>query len=454
MQLKTLHTFKHCVLLGYGLEGQASESWIKKNLPEKKISIVERIDAPLKKIDPDAVYVISPGISRQRLCHTIPLQQQTSGTEIFMHNLGESQRKKIIGISGSKGKTTTTKFTHELLTNLGFESVIGGNFGVPLLRLWDQLGDLDFIVAELSSYQLEYVQVSPYRSVFLNFFTDHVARHGSLEAYWDAKQNLWAGSEKKSLELFIPTDFVSVDQDFSLDRIKDSAVFPIRSSITKITQCAPLEANFFVDGSIFQSPHFCQNFGCIYDLVKIVCAQFNDSVEENLDILPKKLDAAVARTAKNFVGEPHRIEFFAEYNDIRFYDDSIATNVFAAKAVVEFFGKELGAIVLGGKSESGALEDDWAGLLRDLQQKSPQAYIWLPESATLAGILAAVEAANFSAERIICGANFSELLEAGLPRVQKKSAVVLSPAAKSFDQFENYKARGCVWKKTLNDFFL
>lgn len=456
MVLEYLKKFTHFILLGYGLEGKANEAWIKKNLPHKKITIIERIDKPLAEVDTEAVYVISPGISRQVLCGNIPKNQQTSGTEIFMHNVSESQRKKLIGISGSKGKTTTTKFTYELLQNLGFKSVIGGNFGVPLLTLWDQLDDLDFIVAELSSYQLENIEVSPYYGLFLNFFTDHVSRHGSLENYWNAKQNLWAGGQKKSAQLFIPQDFVSVDQNFSLQRIKDSAVFPIRSTIVQVVRCETLAAENFVDGSIFRSPHFCQNFGCAVELVKKIL-----SVREYSNTPPQKttpwipdgarmtVEEAIKITAQNFCGEPHRMEFFAEHDGIRFYDDSIATNIFAAKAVVEFFGPNLGAIVLGGRSESGELGDDWVGLLSDIQKKSPQAYLWLPAGDCFATILAAVESINFPVDKIIRGADFSALLEKGLPFIQKNSAVVLSPAAKSFDRFVNFRERGKAWKKSV-----
>lgn len=439
MHIRDIRSFLRIALLGYGLEGQATERWLQKQVPTIPIKIIERIDTPLESVEAETLYIISPGISRQKICQHIPLNQQSSGAEIFFENIPESLRQKIIGVSGSKGKTTTTKFTHAFLKNMGFNTLIGGNYGIPLLDLYEALDEADFLVAELSSYQLERLTISPYYSIFLNFFTDHVARHGTLSDYWLAKKNLWFGSRNPSKILFIPKNFVSVDKNFSKKLIVDGL------GLIKVDESLPLQAHFFPDDSVFRSPHFLQNFGCSVSLVQYLAADKNISLS--------LFETALATTAKFFKGEPHRLELFASHDGLQFYDDSIATNIFSAQAVIEYFTTNLGALILGGRSESGEEGDDWEFLLKTLQKRAPEAYLWLPESETLPLIELAVKKTLFPSDKVVKGQSFSDLLSRGIPFLSKNKTVVLSPAAKSFDRFETFRERGFAWKQSVEDYY-
>ena len=458
MKLATIQQFDHLIILGYGLEGRSSHAFMKEKFPEKDITVIEKIAEPIQtnhssfftldsSVPKNSLFIISPGINRTKLLAQIPTENQTSNTEIFFANLTENQRPKIIGISGSKGKSTTTKFTTELLQNIGYKAIAAGNYGLPLLDLHDQLDDLDFVVAELSSYQLEYLQYSPYYAIFLNFFNDHVERHGSLEAYFEAKANLWRGKEACAQYLFMPEGIRNKEQG-------------IRDLKSELIECQSLSPNYFPADSIFRGQHFLENFGCGIKLIEFLNKEQgirNKEKEENVapPIPYSAFRIPLQETCQNLSPLPHRTELFAQHEGLKFYDDSISTNTETAKAAIRLFGQNLGAIILGGKSETGGT-DDWSGVFELLKETSPQAYAWLPDSDTLDDIEQAIDETNFPKDKIIRGQAFNEILQKGIPNLEPRTsnlAVILSPGAKSFDRFPKFPIRGQAWKEAVERYF-
>ena len=189
MKLSDLILAKKIYIAGDGLEGQAADKFCAAHCPYVPREIISPIFEPVE--DKGGVWIVSPGIPRTYFTH-IPSERVTSGTEIFFDSLSDVDRKRVIGISGTKGKSTTTKFCTEALNAAGALAVAVGNYGVPLLNVFDafELGEHEYIVAELSSYQLENLKTSPGIAIFLNLFPDHLDRHGSVENYTEAKSNL------------------------------------------------------------------------------------------------------------------------------------------------------------------------------------------------------------------------------------------------------------------------
>lgn len=411
MKLHTLTTEKKIRIAGAGAEGIAAEKFCKKHCPDSDIRMIDQINSPVP--DDGATWIISPGIPRDFFSN-IPADRQTSGTEIFFDSLPDDARKKVIGISGTKGKSTTTKFCAEMINHAGMRAVAAGNFGLPLLETFDDLVDeqIEYVVAELSSYQLENLRTSPGIAIFLNLSPDHLDRHGSFENYAAAKTNLWRHQHEG--------DFLIAPEPIGMALM--STQLPGR-----IVTSRPVSADIFPPESVFRAPHFLENFGCAAGLTNVLG-------------LPVSL---VESTAREFRGLPHRLEFFAEKNGYKFFDDSICTNPESAIATVKFFGAKLTAIIVGGQDRG----TDYSPLAHALRHVAPEALVVVLESEAAERIVEACDAEDRSLVRV---PDFETALEE--INTRSDGTVVLCPAAPSYDHYKNFRERGEAWQDAVKNF--
>src|SRR3989338_9099511 len=197
MTLKEL-AGKKIAILGFGIEGQATLRFLTHHFPDTEIGIIDQKDGP-DYLDKLAGYdvVIKPAGMPKRLVN----QTYATATNIFFAN----SRGTIIGVTGSKGKSTTASLIYEMLKAGGLDVKLVGNIGIPMLdelRAPESSGR--FYVCELSSYQLEDLKYSPHIGVLINFFPDHLDYHGGLEAYFKAKKNIAVHATKKDYFAFNP----------------------------------------------------------------------------------------------------------------------------------------------------------------------------------------------------------------------------------------------------------
>ncbi len=418
MKLEKIAKAKKILIFGFGLEGKVTADFLKRKFPEIEIIIHDEKIAEYsepKNFNNFDVVVVTPGVPRSKFPSELS-DKLTSGTEIFFDNLPEKIRKKTIGISGSKGKSTTTKFVAEFLTNAGFRTEIIGNFGRPALEIYDDFVDekIDYCVAELSSYQLENLQTSPHLAIFLSFFAEHLSRHGDEESYFKAKANLWR-YQTESDYLIAPEILALI-----LEKEENKKVF-----------AAPISNKYFPSDSIFNAEHFRHNFGTVVALAMV------------LNI--KNAEKVFSQTAQNFTGLPHRCEFFHESEGRKFYDDSISTNPNSALAAIRFFNKNLGTIVLGGEDAGGAFEDLFLGIKElDINPR-----LVIVDSEITPKILSATKKTGFSNFEVFD--DFEIAVKSAIKSTSAGKICILSPAGKSFDRFPNYKERGNVFKKIVKE---
>ena len=427
MKLKKIAEAERILVYGYGREGQAAFDFLSTRFPDKHIKVFDENPflVPKDSLCPKSeevpwcvaspqkcnvdIVVVSPGIPRPKLAH-MPSEKLTSNTEIFFENLPEKLRKKVIGISGTKGKSTTTKFCTEMLQEAHYKTKACGNYGVPLLEVFDDFmaGDYDFLVAELSSFQLENLKVSPGIALFLNIYSDHLDRHKTQKNYFEAKKNLWAHQKKG-----------------------DIFITPHSAPICKEGICtcschnsSPLSKEFFPNDSVFQAPYFLDNFGTVGKLA------------ERLNISQK----TVQKVARNFTGLPHRLEFFAEKQGIKFYDDSLSTNPDSTIASVDFFGKKLGSIILGGQDRKSNFDK----LIETIEKRS-HAHIIILDSEVRIKLLNSCRKIDYKQFHI--ARNLKEAVDIAFEVTPKNTSCLLSTAAPSFDLFKNYEEKGNLFKE-------
>jgi len=408
----TLKNSKKVLLYGYGVEGKSTKKFLQKHFPELKITIFN--DSSNSSAIAEELYdliILSPGIPRSKVKNISP-DKITSQTELFFSNLPEEKRKKVIGITGTKGKSTTTKFCTEVLENAGHTVKIGGNYGIPLLDLFDDfLADkFEFIVAELSSYQLENLSVSPGIAIFLNFFQDHLDRHKTIQNYFLAKKNLWL--HQRTGDWFIVTEV-------SRNLIGQSPQNPIFTS--------KLSADFFPKNSIFKAGYWLENFGTIKKLAELL------NISEEI----------VFDTSQKFKGLPHRLEFFKTRKEIKFYDDAISVNPDATLATVTFLDKNLGSIILGGQDR----QQNFSNLTKKLS--SLNTYLIILKSEVSASLLKNCQKNKIPNEKISVVNNLTEAVDIAFQKTSPQHICLLSPASPSYDQFKNFEEKGALFQKLV-----
>jgi UDP-N-acetylmuramoylalanine--D-glutamate ligase len=337
---------------------------------------------------------------------------------------------RLIGITGSNGKTTTTALIEHILRSAGFPTILAGNIGTPLISCVEQTNDQTITVVELSSFQLELIETfRPNISVFLNLTPDHLDRHGTFKSYGAAKARIFENQTE--------ADFAALNAD---DPATASLV-PSKPHVYWFSRKQRVAQGAFVRGSeiIFRQDGVEQVFLKLAD----ISLAGGHNVENVLAaVVATRLagaePGAIAKGVRSFSGVEHRLEFVAEIGGVRYYNDSKATNVDATlKALDSFPGRIL--IILGGKDKGS----DYTALQASLREK------------TILALL--IGAAADKIEKQIAGSvaiERAETLERAVDTAahaaQPGDIVILAPACASFDQFQNYEHRGRVFKELVH----
>jgi len=339
-------------------------------------------------------------------------------------------RGRLIGITGSNGKTTTTTLTHQLLKRAGLPAQVGGNIGTPLISLVETSRDDGFTVIELSSFQLEAVdQLHLFVSVIINITPDHLDRYDSMEAYVTAKANVFRNQTAN--------DFAVLNADDERVSKMDSLT---EAEVIRFSRKRELDEGIFLRGAEIVHRQAGK------DRVLITRDEIILRGDHNLENVMSALAAGIACGASpdsmragvsDFKGVEHRLEFVAEINGVKFYNDSKATNVDAAIKCIEAFDGGVN-VILGGKDKGG----DYAPLAPLVSARC--------SNVVLIGAAADKIAAALENTRPMRRAStMQEAVEIGLRLSRPGEIVLLAPACASFDMFENYEHRGRVFKEAV-----
>jgi UDP-N-acetylmuramoylalanine--D-glutamate ligase len=336
---------------------------------------------------------------------------------------------KLIGITGSNGKTTTTILVEHILRNAGFRTMLAGNVGTPLISCVESMTDDTVTVAELSSFQLELIETfRPDIGVFLNLTPDHLDRHHTMETYGAAKARLFENQAELDAAVLNADDPAltpyapSTPQVFWFSRKQRVAHGAGLRGEEIVFRDDGIEETLLKQQEIpLEGAHNLEN----------VLAAVAASRLAGADA------AAIAKGVRSFAGVEHRLEFVAEIGGVRYYNDSKATNVDATlKALDAFPGRIL--ILLGGKDKGS----DYTVLQKPLRDKAILALL--------------IGAAADKIEKQISGSvaieragTIERAVEIAAHAAQPGDIVLLAPACASFDQFQNYEHRGRVFKELV-----
>ena len=341
----------------------------------------------------------------------------------------------IIGITGTNGKTTVTSLTgHILKQNLNCKVRIGGNIGSPLITEINGLTKKDWLVVELSSFQLENIKsFHPQISMFLNFSPDHLDRHSSVENYWQAKKRIFENQSKSDIALL----------NFDDDSIKNK-LNKIEPNIFKISSKNVYENGIYYDN---ESIYYLNNGNRekIIDSKDIPLIGTHNILNTSFAVLLAKLfeikNKDIKKSVINYKAFSHRLEviYDEEYTVI---DDSKATNPHAAINAMRSLKTPLITIV-GGQDRNANFTD----LAYTIRERCKQAVIL---GETKNEIKSELEKVGF--KNYIVVDNMREAVQEAFKKIKINDTILLSPGCPSWDMYESYKKRGLDFQKEVKKY--
>ena len=340
-------------------------------------------------------------------------------------------RGRLVAITGSNGKTTTTLLTGHILREAGRRVLVGGNVGTPLISLVEQSADDTFTVAEVSSFQLEAIadHFRPDVAALLNLTPDHLDRHPTLQAYARAKARIFENQRAEDAAVL------------NADDPGAPRLAPERPRRFWFSRSETVDEGACLDGSriVFRSAG--HGVGLLHRADIPLRGEHN--VENVLAAaciaaLSGVAPEAIRQAVRSFPGVEHRLEFVAEISGVAFYNDSKATNVDAALKAIDAFPGNL-LVILGGKDKGG----DFSALAAPLGARA--------RLVLLVGAAARKIAAQLGdAIPLEQAETIERAVERACEFAHPGDTVLLAPACASFDQFRNYEHRGEVFKDLVH----
>jgi UDP-N-acetylmuramoylalanine--D-glutamate ligase len=338
----------------------------------------------------------------------------------------------LIAVTGTNGKTTTTTLLGEILKHSGKKIFVGGNIGTPLIGYVESSNKDDFVVAEISSFQLQWVdKFHPFIAMLLNVTSDHFNYHGSFAEYRRIKARVFARQDKNDIAILN-----------AADQAQEGIEENIRSKIVKFSSSNELKSGIFLKNNtiIFRMP---DNDEEQYPLNMIKLPGLHNAENVMAAIVaarfcgcsPEIIIASIA----DFRGLPHRIEFAGEKNSVKFYDDSKGTNVGSVIRALDTFAKPV-ILLLGGRDKNG----DFETLKPLLPTKTKKVILFGEAQKRIASLIG-------ESVPVLKKLKLGEAIEIAYKNSQPGDVILLSPGCASFDEFTDYKERGDFFKKVVRD---
>lgn len=396
------------LILGFGREGKSSLAFLKQYLPEAQVAVADRNamegvthsgeDYLLSVYDYDIV-IKTPGISLKDF--DTRGVEITSQTDLFLSQF----HSQTIGITGTKGKSTTTSLIYHLLKSAGYDAILTGNIGIPCFDVMEQIRDDSVVVYELSAHQLEYVHNSPRVGVLLNVFEEHLDHFGTFERYKQAKFNL--------LRYMGADDYAVVHESLMMETLG--------LGVNNVT-FSRMEFDIDEDALPILGPHNLLNAKAAL----CACDAYGIDARE---VMPHLY---------TFKPLEHRLEPVGTFGGVTFVNDSISTIPQAAIAACETL-QRVNFLLLGGFDR----DIDYTPLA-DYMVLHPVPHLLFTGKA--GERMMAMMKSRGVASHLVIYHNMEEAFDYLGTHSKPGDVCLLSPAASSYDQYKNFEERGRKFK--------
>lgn len=412
---------KKILILGFGKEGKSTYKFIRKHFKNKVIYIADQNDIAidddnvilitgpkyLENLDDYDLVIKSPGISFKGMDVTKFKDKISSELELFLTFINAF----TIGVTGTKGKSTTSSLIYNILLDQDKDVLLLGNIGVPLFDYIESVKNGSILVIEMSSHQLEFVNKSPNIALLLNIFQEHLDHYNSYNDYINAKLNIYKYQNKNDYLIY------NIDNE-ELNK----NVININSNVIKVSNNDLIPS---ISNVNFQADSF------KYDTLFALAV----SKVLNLDI------NKVIQTINSFEQLPHRMEYVGNYDEIDFYDDSIATIPEATINSIKAL-KRVDTLIFGGLDRGINLDL----LINYLNSGFVRNLICMPDTGIMIG--KKIENKNINVF------NIDELKDAVIlaKKITVKGKIcLLAPAAASYGHFKNFEEKGNLYQKYVRE---
>jgi len=343
----------------------------------------------------------------------------------------------IIGITGTNGKTTVTSLTgHILKQNLDCKVRVAGNIGSPLVTEITGLSENDWLVVELSSFQLEKIKkFKPHIGVFLNFSPDHLDRHNTVENYWNAKKRIFENQNSDDIAV------INYDDNYLRDNLDD-----IKSNTFKVTNNFDIEQGIFYNKkSIYQIQKSVAGKSKILETKDIPLIGSHNILNTAFAVLIAKLfyidNEKIKKAVQSYQAFAHRLEVIYD-QEYKVIDDSKATNPHATINAMRSI--EMPIILIAGGQDRKANFADFAYAVKQRVKK----VILLGE--TKKEIKGELDNLNYNNYKLVD--NMQEAVQEAFNEIKTYDTVLLSPGCPSWDMYESYKKRGLDFQQEAQKF--
>ena len=436
---------KKILILGYGVEGESSYRFLRKYFPEKKLFIADKninlmeshielgedIDLELSLgpnyfngIEEYDLILKAPGISLKDIDISKFKCKISSQLELFLEFIDVY----TIGVTGTKGKSTTSTLIYRVLQEQGKDTYLLGNIGEPIFNNLDFISEDSIVVIELSSHALEFVNKSTNIGVILDIFEEHLDHYESLDKYIEAKFNLAKYQKSDDIliynfdnELMNKYHFPYKESDYAISiknkpEVKNRVILENENIYYNTEKIMNINEKMNLKGI-----HNIQNIMFVLAICKIL----------NLDM------DKVITTIKEFKTLEHRMEYVGKYDNIEFYNDSIATIPEATINAINSI-ENINTLIVGGKDRGVNLSQ----LIAFLQKSTIENIICLPKTGEfISNELKNTDKNIYYVEKLEEAVNLAK-------KVTKPDMIcLLSPAASSYGYFKNFEERGNLFKK-------
>ena len=441
---------KKILILGYGLEGESTYRFIRNHFPEKNLYIadknmnllntkIELVEDPyvevslgenyLNGIEEYDLIIKAPGISLKDIDISKYKEKIISQLQLFLEFIDVY----TIGVTGTKGKSTTSSLIYKVLIDQGKDAFLLGNIGEPIFNDIDYIKKDSIVVLELSSHALEYVKKSPNIAILLDIFEEHLDHYKTFEIYAAAKFNV--ANFQNENDYFIYNYDNENMKDFGFNYKEHDFAVSLQT-IPDTKNKSYLENDMiYCNGKEMMNINEKMNLKGLHNINNImfilsVCEILNLDIEKAIDSI------------KNFKTLEHRMEFVGILHGVEYYNDSIATIPEATMNAITAL-KNVNTIIVGG-NDRGVDLSELIQFLND--DKMLENIICLPKTGEYIK-----EGLENSGKNVVFKEKLEDAVEYAMEITKKGTACLLSPAASSYGYFKNFEERGKLFKKYVLD---
>ena len=428
---------KKIIILGFGREGKSTYKLIRKYLKEQTIYIADQKEkTDFLENDKNAVYIggevylknleeydliiKTPGISFVGIDTSKYIHKIKSQLELLL----EFFNVFTIGVTGTKGKSTTSSLIYTILKEQNVKTMLLGNIGTPAFDYIDKIDEETVLVLEMSSHQLEYMNLCPNIAILLNIYPEHLDHYASFEEYAQAKCNIF--KNQKGADYFI----YNLDNEILQKLVKSPKAKAYGVSLKENGDiCIKNNYVYFKEKPIYNIKSPRKLLG-EYNLNNIMFA-FGVS-----QILKLDLDKTI-KTIENFEPLHHRLEFVGKYNDISYYDNSIGTIPMATMEAVKVL-KNVDTLIIGGMDRGL----DYTEFIEFLNKSNITNVICMPKTGHDI-------AKKLKKEKVYIVETMEEAVKIAKKVTNKGKSCLLSPAAASYGFFKNFEEKGNIYQELV-----